>query len=84
MKTEIPAGPFAFQRADQLLLGIEHVELAADREELLLERADQVVVLVQHLHVRAQEGDAALHRQDLLAVGRRHLDVERRHALVVG
>ncbi len=83
-KLEVPTGPFALQNADWLVVGIEDVKSAAEREEFLFESSDDLIVLVEDTDRREEDGDAPGDADQLPAVRRADLYIERGHPLVVG
>ena len=85
-EAEVPAGPFAFQMANRVIIGVEYVERAANGKQLLFEAADPraVLVTIMDVDLREKNGDAAADVQNGLTAGGVDLDIKGRESFVVG
>src|SRR3954463_11142304 len=85
-EAEVPAGPFALEVEERLVVRVEHLEGAADREEFLFEAANAraVFVPIEDVDFRDQKRDAAADVNDRLAGGRANVDRKWRETFVVG
>ena len=83
-KPKIPACPLAFERTDQLIAIIKHVELATDRKELLLESSDDLACVIANRNARQKNRNAPADAHHGLALRRCDVHLKRCHALVVG